>query len=343
VGVKGSAPSVVRDTPAQNQAPSASLPEPEPGSSAREASPPEPRGAPLAPATETSPLAESLPPTNEIRLARNFEAVGQLAAGVAHEINTPMQYIGDNVAFLGTTIRRLLELATSFEGLVALHRSGQPVPEQAISACERELNRQRLGFLREQAPLALEQTLGGVDQVRSIVQALKEFSHPGEENAVDVDIHHLVDMASTVTRSTWRYVANLRLELCDTQPMVRGYPQELGQVLINLIVNAAHAVEERYAGASETTLGTITIRTRSASDHVEIQIADDGRGIPEAIRDRIMAPYFTTKPAGKGTGQGLPLARRVITERHRGRLYFESHVGVGTTFFVVLPGAPDAG
>jgi signal transduction histidine kinase len=283
---------------------------------------------------------ESLMPGSEIRVSRNLETIGQLAAGVAHEINTPMQYIGDNTAFLDITVRRLLELAGSFERLLGACRGGTP-SEQILGECERELTQRRLGFLRNQAPAAIEQTIEGIDHVRSIVQALKEFSHPGEDTAVLVDINRLVKMASTVTRNAWRYAAQLRLELCEPAPLVSGYPQELGQVLINLIVNAAQAIEERAERESERRLGNIVIRTRASADDVEIEVSDDGAGIPEAVRDRIMSPFFTTKPAGKGTGQGLPLAQRVVVERHRGRLSFETQVGVGTTFHIALPGQSD--
>jgi signal transduction histidine kinase len=301
--------------------------------------------APAAPSAESSAPAElsqeSLMPGSEIRTSRNLEALGELTAGVAHEINTPMQYIGDNTAFLDVTVRRLLELAGSFERLLDACRRGQLPSDEILSEYERELTQRRLGFLRTQAPAAIEQTIEGIDQVRSIVQALKEFSHPGEDAPVPVDINRLVQMASTVTRNAWRYAAELDLELCQPPPIVNGYPQELGQVLINLIVNAAHAIEERAAGETDRRLGKITIRTRASADDVEIEVSDDGAGIPEAVRDRIMNPFFTTKPAGKGTGQGLPLAQRVIVERHRGRLSFETEVGVGTTFHIVLPGRRD--
>ena len=271
------------------------------------------------------------------RVARNLEAIGELAAGVAHEINTPMQYIGDNTTFLGVTLRRLLDVIGLFERLVAVSRTGEPVPAELVLECERELARGRLPFLREQAPIAIEQMLGGVEQVRTIVQALKEFSHPGDDKPVLVDLNNLARMASTVTRNAWRYAAELRLELCDDPRRVRGFPQELGQVLINLIVNAAHAVEERNAQTGAVRQGKIVIRTRCAGDRVELEIEDDGAGIPEAVRARVMEPFFTTKPAGKGTGQGLPLARRVVQERHHGTLSFESRVGEGTRFLIVLP------
>ena len=281
--------------------------------------------------------SESLMPGSEVRVARNLEAIGELAAGVAHEINTPMQYIGDNTAFLDVTVRRLLDLAGSFERLVAVCRSGQLPSDEILGECERDLTQRRLAFLRTQAPAAIEQTISGIDQVRSIVQALKEFSHPGDDEAVPVDVNRLIRMATTVTRNAWRYAAELSLELCEDPPAVNGYPQEIGQVLINLIVNAAHAIEERLAGESERRLGKIVVRTRAVGDDVVIEIADDGAGIPEAVRDRIMNPFFTTKPAGKGTGQGLALAQRVVVERHQGHLSFETEVGVGTTFFIVLP------
>jgi signal transduction histidine kinase len=268
---------------------------------------------------------------------RNLETIGELAAGVAHEINTPMQYIGDNTSFLGVTLRRLLDVVGSFERLIEASRTGQPVSLELVRECERELTRGRLPFLREQAPIAVEQMLGGVEQVRTIVQALKEFSHPGDERPVLVDVNNLARMASTITRNAWRYAADLTLDLCDTPRRVRGFPQELGQVLINLIVNAAHAVEERNAQTGSVRHGKIIIRTRSEGDRVELEVEDDGNGIPDEIRARVMEPFFTTKPAGKGTGQGLPLVRRVVEERHRGTLSFDTRVGNGTRFRVVLP------
>lgn len=293
-----------------------------------------------APSSAPGPPWESVIPGSETRASRNLMALGELTAGVAHEINTPMQYIGDNTAFLDVTVRRLLDLAGSFERLLAACRAGQP-SEQLLCECERELTQRRLAFLRTQAPAAIEQTIEGIDQVRSIVQALKEFSHPGEDAAINVDINRLARMASTVSRNAWRYAAELNLDLCEPSPIVNGYPQELGQVLINLIVNAAHAIEERFGGEPDRRLGKIAIGTRVSGGEVHIELSDDGAGIPAAIRDRIMNPFFTTKPAGKGTGQGLALAQRVVVDRHHGRLSFETEVGSGTTFHIVLPEGRD--
>jgi signal transduction histidine kinase len=271
----------------------------------------------------------------ELRTTSKFELVGQLAAGVAHEINTPMQYIGDNTAFLGVTVKRLLELAGSFEELLVQCSTGNPSP-LSVERGERLLQKARVEFLREQAPSAVEQSLAGIAMVRSIVYALNEFCHPGEEQPVALDLNHLARMAGSVTRNVWKCHATLTLELDESLVPLQGYPQELGQVLINLIVNAAHAIEDcpRHRGR----LGSIVLRSSARDGVTEIQVEDDGAGIADCIKARVMDPFFTTKPPGKGTGQGLALARSVIVDRHAGSLSFQSTVGIGTTFFIRLGG-----
>jgi signal transduction histidine kinase len=276
----------------------------------------------------------------ELRQAQQLAGIGQLAAGVAHEINTPMQYIGDNTSFLHVTVKRLLDLASSFERLVQTCREGGPTPDQ-LDRCEQELAKSRLSFLREQAPLAIEQSSSGIDQVRAIVQALKEFSHPGSDEAQPMDLNHLVRTASTVTRNSWRYHAELELELCEDLPAVQGYPQAFGQVLINLIVNAADAIEARWGAPQSGQLGKIAIRTRALADCLELEIADNGTGIPDSLRQKVMEPFFTTKGVGKGTGQGLPLAYATIVDRHGGKFFFTSELGSGTTFFIQVPRAEE--
>jgi two-component system NtrC family sensor kinase len=268
--------------------------------------------------------------------AQKLAAIGQLTAGVAHEINTPMQYIGDNTRFLDVTVRRLLELASSFEQLLQSCRSGGPEVGD-LDRHEQDLSRSRLPFLRQQAPLAIEQSASGIDQVRAIVQALKEFSHPGSDELEAMDVNHLVRTASTITRNAWRYVAQLELELSDDLPLALGIPQAFGQVLINLIVNAADAIEAHAPSAPEGHVAKIVIRSRAVDGLVELQVEDTGGGIPEAIQKRVMEPFFTTKGIGKGTGQGLPLAYRTIVNQHAGKFFFETHVGHGTSFFIQIP------
>jgi two-component system, NtrC family, sensor kinase len=279
---------------------------------------------------------------HELQQAQQLAAIGQLAAGVAHEINTPMQYIGDNTSFLHVTVKRLLDLASSFERLVQNCRTGTPSPSD-LDRYEQELHKSRLAFLREQAPLAIEQSTSGIDQVRSIVQALKEFSHPGSDQAEAMDVNHLVLTATTVTRNAWRYHTELALELCENLPLVQGYAQAFGQVLINLIVNAADAIESRAAGVPSGYAGRLVIRSRALRDVVELEVEDNGAGIPDAIRHKVMEPFFTTKGVGKGTGQGLALAYSTIVEQHSGKFSFSSEVGRGTTFFIQIPRAAGTG
>lgn len=277
----------------------------------------------------------------ELEQAQRLVALGQLAAGVAHEINTPMQYIGDNTRFLHVTVQRLLDLGLAFEELVKSCRQGGPSSAE-LDRHEQELKKCRLPFLREQAPLAVEQSTSGVDQVRAIVQALKEFSHPGDDEPVLMDVNHLVQVAATVTRNAWRYHAEVSFELAEILPSVSGNPQALGQVLINLIVNAADAIEAQTAVAGVTRPGKIVIRSCARAGCVELQLEDNGTGIPDAIRQRVMEPFFTTKGVGKGTGQGLALAYSTVVEKHSGKFFFESQMGRGSTFFIQLPIAEDA-
>jgi two-component system NtrC family sensor kinase len=294
----------------------------------------DPRASP-AEADDTSGAARYRALERELEQAQHLAAIGQLAAGVAHEINTPMQYIGDNTSFLHVTVKRLLDLASSFERLVQSCRAGGPSPLD-LERCEEELRKSRLGFLRGQAPLAIQQSVDGIEQVRSIVQALKEFSHPGSDELVAMDVNHLARTATTVTRNAWRYHAELILELCDDLPPAKGYPQAFGQVLINLIVNAADAIESRAVALADGQVGKIVIRSRASQEFVELEVEDNGTGIPESIRHKVMDPFFTTKGVGKGTGQGLALAYSTIVGQHSGKFSFTSEVGRGTTFCIQL-------
>jgi len=268
---------------------------------------------------------------SQLLQAQKLEAIGQLAAGIAHEINTPIQYIGDNVNFLKdsfSAIERHLALAAS---LAAAQGEGSELSsklkESAVSS--------DLDFLLGDTPKALQQSLEGIERIAEIVHALKEFSHPGGKVKAHVDINKALSNVVTVARSEWKYVSEVKTDFASGLPLVPCVLGEINQVFLNLIVNAAHAIEE--AVGKTNSKGAIFISTRLDGEMVEIRIRDTGAGIPDLIRNRIFEPFFTTKPVGKGTGQGLPLARSIVVNKHGGQLLFESEVGKGTVFIVRLP------
>jgi len=197
-------------------------------------------------------------------------------------------------------------------------------------------------FLVAEIPKAIQQTLGGVDRVARIVRAMKEFSHPGTGEKTLVDLNQAVETTLTVARNEWKYVATVKTDFDPNLPLIPCLPGELNQVMLNLVVNAAHAIAEVVKDDGQAR-GLITATTRQCGDWVEIRIRDTGPGIPEKIRHKIYDPFFTTKPVGKGTGQGLAIAHTVIVEQHGGTLHFETELGAGTVFIVRLPLKPARG
>ncbi|MCC7413582.1 MAG: response regulator [Gammaproteobacteria bacterium] len=271
----------------------------------------------------------------ELRLAQKLEAVGQLAAGIAHEINTPTQFVGDNLQFLRDAFADLARLEGEYATLADAARAGA-VPADLLARIDALVTAVDRDYLFEEIPRALAQAADGVSRVSRIVGAMKTFAHPDGEDKEVTDLNALIESTLTVTHNEWKYVAELKTELDAALPAVACHQGALGQVLINLIVNAAHAVAD-VVHAQPGTLGRITISTRAEAGAVEIRIADSGTGIPEAVRERIFDPFFTTKEVGKGTGQGLAIARTVVVDRHGGRLDFETETGRGTTFIIRLP------
>ena len=247
--------------------------------------------------------------------AQRLESIGALAAGIAHEINTPMQYIGDNVGFL---------------------RDSWPVMREAMSsaAAASAGRHAEIPYLLAEIPLAIDQTLEGVARVSVIVRAMKEFAHPGTGECTPIDINHTITTAINVARHEWKYVCEIETDLSPELPLVSSRPGELNQVILNLLVNAAQAIAD--AGPRDHAAARIAIRTRHVDDAIEISVADTGTGIPEAIRGRIFDPFFTTKEVGRGTGQGLAIVHNIV-HKHHGRIWFETQVGTGTTFHVRLP------
>jgi PAS domain S-box-containing protein len=270
---------------------------------------------------------------SELRQAQRLEGIGHLAAGVAHEINTPVQYVGDNMRFLQESFDVMAGLIERYRSLlVALEDGPQPELVEAVR-CEAEEG--DLVYVLEEIPRAVAQSYEGVERVAEIVRAMKEFSHPGGSERTPVEINRVIQSTLTVARNEWKYVAELVTDFDPWLPAVPCYPAELNQALLNIVINAAHAIADAAGEGRER--GTLTIRTRGREDGVEIEVRDTGTGIPEEARPRIFDLFFTTKEVGRGTGQGLTLAHSAIVDRHGGSLRFETEEGKGTSFFIWLP------
>jgi signal transduction histidine kinase len=265
---------------------------------------------------------------DELSQSARLSAVGSLAAGIAHEINTPMQYIGDNTRFLEKAFERLLTLADAIESFGAgdLRQEAAELSELAANL--------KLAFLRERIPKALGQSFEGIAAVSRIVHAMREFSHPGEETREPVDVNRSIETTMTVCRSVWKYTAEVETVLDPGLPPVAGFPGELGQVFLNLIVNAVHAIEDAGRGDG---CGRIRISTSRRGSTVVTRVTDNGAGIPPPVLERIYEPFFTTKAVGRGTGQGLAMVHHIVTNRHGGSIDVDTEVGAGTTFTLTLP------
>ena len=271
----------------------------------------------------------------QLRQAQKLEAIGQLAAGIAHEINTPIQYVGDNTRFLQ-------ESWPSFHALLAITRELQqeattgPISPQTLQRLEALAQGADFEYLQTEIPHAVEQSLEGIQRVTKIVRAMKEFSHPGSEEKKLVDINQAIETTITVARNVWKYVSDMETHFDPNMPLVLCHAGEFNQVILNLLVNAAQAIEQAVGDGSQGK-GKIVVSTARDQGWAGISISDSGVGIPEAARSRIFEPFFTTKPVGKGTGQGLALAHTAIVRRHGGKIWFDSELGKGTTFYIQMP------
>ncbi len=269
----------------------------------------------------------------ELRQAQKLESVGRLASGIAHEINTPIQFVGDNTRFLQDSFAGLQTLLAKYQELRDAATAGAVSPGllDELRGTEEQSD---CAYLLEEIPKALTQTLEGVTQVATIVRAMKEFAHPERKERVAADINKALLNTLTVARNELKYVADVETEFGDLLLVVCNI-SDLNQVFLNLLVNAAHAIGDVVKQSGKK--GKIRVRTAAEGKTVLVAISDTGCGIPEGIRNRIFDPFFTTKEVGRGTGQGLAIARSVVVERHKGSLSFESVLGEGTTFYVRLP------
>lgn len=247
----------------------------------------------------------------QLNLSRNLECVGELAAGIAHEINTPVQYISDNMNFLRESLEELIQ---------SIQSGSEP---------------DDFSYLREEIPLCLDQTQGGLRHISKIVGAMREFTHRGQGDLSPTNINHLLENSLTLCQNRLKYVAVVERNLDECLPEVLANQSELSQVFLNLLINASDAISERFGGEQDMD-GHIAVSTRSQGDLLEVQVTDNGCGISRSHQNRVFEPFFTTKSVGKGTGQGLTLCRSII-RRYGGEIAFRSQPDQGTTFRITLP------
>ncbi len=269
----------------------------------------------------------------ELAAAQKLESVGRLAAGVAHEINTPVQFVSDNVHFLRTSMTDVAAVVQAYRLLQHAVGSCGDVAAAARAASEAE-KAADLDFILENAPPALDSSLEGLGRIATIVRSMKEFAHPDDAEKASADLNQAIKSTLVIARNEYKYLAEIETHFGEL-PLVSCYLGEINQVILNLLVNAAHAISDVVKDSG--TMGKITVRTRFDANEVEIAIGDSGTGIPEAAREKVFDPFFTTKEVGKGTGQGLAIAHSVIVKKHGGTLRFETELGRGTTFIIRLP------
>jgi PAS domain S-box-containing protein len=272
----------------------------------------------------------------QLRHAQKLESIGQLAAGIAHEINTPTQYVGDNTRFLRDAFTDINQVMGKYAELYKAARAGEIKPE-LIDEVETKINSADLDFLTEEIPSAIQQSLDGVSRIAKIVQSMKDFAHPGTKEKSAADINKAIESTVTVARNEWKYVADLKTDFDSSLPPVPCMLGEFNQVILNMVTNASHAIINAFGEGTEHKGKIVITTTKVGNEWAEIRIADNGSGIPVEAQKRVFDPFFTTKEVGKGTGQGLAISHTVIVDQHNGKLYFETEPGQGTTFIIRLP------
>ncbi len=269
------------------------------------------------------------------RQSQKMEVLGQLVSGIAHEINTPTQYIGDNLHFIAEGLSSLYRLIEQYDALVEATAENPKFAEaiQQINQLADEIDKT---FLIEELPGAVERSVDGNQRVAEVVQSLREFAHPSDEAKTPTDINHAITTSVSLARNEWKYEAEMVLDLAPDLPLVSCIPGAFNQVIINLVVNAAHAIGD-LRGSDSAEKGEIKISTRQIEHDVEIRISDTGAGIPEDAQEKIFDPFFTTKEVGRGTGQGLAIVNSIVVDTHGGVIGFDTKEGKGTTFVLRFP------
>jgi signal transduction histidine kinase len=263
--------------------------------------------------------------------AQKLESIGHLAAGVAHEINTPIQFVTDNAHFLKDSFAEICVLLRAKGSLLAsIKEENTPIQNS-----RNELENIDVSYLIQEIPAAIEQSIEGLQRITKIVRAMKEFSYTDTEAKVLFNVNQAIQNTIQVSKSEWKTIANIKVDLDESLPEIPGYPADMRQVILNMIINAAHAVASVQSVTKQ--MGEIAISTSSEGNNIKIQISDTGAGIPNLIRSKIFDPFFTTKEIGKGTGQGLAICHSIIVKKHNGIIILDSEVGKGTVFTILLP------
>jgi signal transduction histidine kinase len=270
----------------------------------------------------------------ELRQAQKLEAIGRLAAGIAHEINTPIQFISDSCQFLSEGVGQLNDGVDDYRRIVRELADGRLGPADALVGSARIDDERDLLFLRDNLSGSADLALGGLQRIADIVAATKDFAYPRQKEKVATDINKAIENTLIISNSHTRYVAVVACELGQL-PEIQCHRGELNQVILNLIVNAAHAIGDVVKDTGSR--GVITIKTWAEPDWVRFSISDTGTGMTPDVLEKIYEPFFTTKPVGMGTGQGLAISRSAIVDKHGGTIDVISEVGVGTTFTISLP------
>lgn len=274
--------------------------------------------------------------SRELAAAQKLESVGRLAAGVAHEINTPVQFVSDNVEFVRTSMSDLATVIHAYRDFKdAVQTAGDM--STALRRVENAEKDADLDYVLQNALPALDSSIEGLGRIATIVRSLKEFAHPDQAQKTLADLNQAIRSTLVVAHNEYKFIAEIDTDFGDL-PLVPCFLGEINQVVLNLLVNASHAISDVVKDSGK--LGKLNVRTRLDANDVEIAISDSGTGIPESARHKVFDPFFTTKGVGKGTGQGLAIAHSVIVKKHGGTLRFETECGKGTTFFIRLPVVP---
>ena len=267
---------------------------------------------------------------DQLRHAQKLESIGQLAAGIAHEINTPVQYVSDNISFIRKVFTGILNVLENSKIVM------ETQTDETLEDLKKAIKKAKLPFVTSEIPKALDQSIDGLERIATIVRAMKSFSHSSGDQMKETDIKEAIETTVTVARSEWKYVADVTCDFEDNLPLVYCLRDEFNQVVLNILVNAAHAIEDAI-NANQKDKGEIKLSVNKEDNCIAVTIADNGNGIPKEIQDKIFDPFFTTKEIGKGTGQGLSIAYNVIVEKHNGSIHVASEEGKGTTFKIKLP------